>query len=270
MSRAPFDELAQLALIGEQESRAIDARNRHAARRARLVDSGIRRVILPRFAEWIAREKYGDGALLDTHAMQLVRTFENTHNAGLYDANILVMSGDLGVGKTISVGCLIALPERTYKGKHLSDTRIYRTAEQLRVAYVARGHEWQRICGARVAVIDEFGTEGREKTEPGEKTVPHPLSLSDPSLKPVSIASPSAQRALQTFITQRAGDEWLLSVLVSNVDNAAFRVRYEPRTISKIDERAKWVVATGENLRVPLEQRADHHEALARATGRRP
>lgn len=225
----------QQSLFTEQQITALNSASERARRRARLVESGVRRVISPRLAGWIEH----DSLPRETDAMRLVREFYHRHNDGNEPANILVLMGMMGIGKTGAVAWLLARPERLLRGRPLkSDVRVYCSADRLRLAYQARGPEFERICSARIAVIDELGTEGDEREE--ARSAPR--------------ASPSVQNAIREFVTLRTGDETLLSVFVSNVSERRIRQRLDPRTINKIDERACWWVAGGPNLRVPMEK----------------
>jgi len=230
MSKSPFDELARAAqqsqqsLFSEHQSLEMRVGDHERARRRALRDSGVLGVLHPHAAAWIER----DGFPRETHAMRLVRDFYHQHSEGERLANILVLMGLMGVGKTFAVAWLLARPRRSKKDLPLGDERIYRSADELRFAYQRRGNdEFKRICAAGIAVIDELGTEGGSPED--------------------------RQNAMREFITLRTGNQHLLSVLVSNVGRPRLCGRYDARTVEKINERARWRVAGGPNLRKPLE-----------------
>lgn len=218
----------QGSLFTEQEVLEQHREEERALRRARLLDSGVRRVLLPEAADLIER----DMPRL-THALQCVQDFYHRHNAGEHRANILALMGLTGRGKTFAGGWLLARPPRLYRGRPLgNDVRVYCTAERLRHAHQSQWQEFERICRARITVVDELGSEG------------------GPAIR--GKASLAAQNALRDFITLRTGDELLLTALLTNNAEVKLRARYDASTIGRIDERARWYVAGGDDLRVPL------------------
>lgn len=130
---------------------------------------------------------------------------------------ILVLCGNVGTGKTLAAGVLIAGAKtgRVVASRQLSETVIPYAAE------IARGIQ-PLNPEARLLVLDDLGTEDPKRDRRWTE-------------------------AFATFVDARQG--FGRTLITSNLKRADFRERYDARIISRLNASAKAVELVGESMR---------------------
>jgi hypothetical protein len=212
----PFDYLAfieeNLTVLTPDEAERREKESAANERRERLQASGIAGAITPQDVELIVRDE-----LMDTKALRAVKRWEHVRSSGTSSFAMLVVDGEMGIGKTVAGGWILGR-----KGG------FFATLEALRLSRRSRDRrDFERACRTHCLVVDELGIEDDDED--------------------------SAQRALYELVNRRAGLAYAWTLFTTNLGRPELLERYDLRTIARIEHRGMIFHAEGPNLRMRLE-----------------
>jgi hypothetical protein len=212
----PFDYLAfieeKLSMLPPGEAERLEAENAANERRERLKASGIEGAISPDDVERIVRDE-----LIDTKALRAVKRWAHVRSSGTSSFAMLVIDGDMGIGKTVAGGWILAR-----KGG------FFATLEALRTSRCSRDRkDFERACRTACLVVDELGIEDDDED--------------------------SGQRALYELVNRRGGLAGAWTLFTTNLQRPELLERYDLRTIQRIEHRGIIFHVDGPNLRMRLE-----------------
>lgn len=212
----PFDYLAyveeNLSVLPPEEVARREKENTANERRERIQACGILGAITPDDVERIVRDD-----LIETKALRAVKRWDHVRSSGTSSFAMLVLGGDMGIGKTVSSGWL-----------HGRKGGFFATLEALRLSRRSRDRkDFERACRTHCLTVDELGIEDDDED--------------------------SAQRALYELVNRRAGLPHAWTLFTTNLERAELLERYDQRTIQRIEHRGVVFRVDGPNLRMRLE-----------------
>lgn len=197
--------------IAAYERDIADARDREAreacARKRRALD-GLGIAIRPEVLDAVV-----EGTVERTTALRIVETWL------LGPRPMLVLLGDLGVGKTVAAASFCG--GRLGRGTpvYVRETTLVRWAQ-----YARHAQDWERATVTPTLVVDELGTaNGRE--------------------------SEIARHAIRDLVDERLRLPRARTLFIGNLTDDAFAKRYDARTTDRLHEIGSFARAEGESLR---------------------
>lgn len=188
------------------DARDREAREARAKKRRQLDTVGI--AIRPAVLDAIV-----DGTVERTRSLGLVETWLRGPRP------MLVLLGDLGVGKTVAAASVCAARIGRGTPVYVREPMLVRWSQ-----YARHAQDWERACVTPTLVIDELGTANGRDLE-------------------------TARHVIRDLVDERLRIPRARTLLIGNLTDDAFTKRYDARTTDRLHEVGTFARVEGESMR---------------------